>query len=50
MYQVRPWLYIGIIEKAKILLEAMPHPELWESLRGYYNEKMTFLEMWQHIK
>jgi protein-tyrosine phosphatase len=26
--------------------EAMPHPALWESLRQYYGEAMTFDEMW----
>ena len=29
--------------------EAMPHPALWESLRVYYGESVTYDEMWDAI-
>ena len=28
----------------------MPHPELWQSLCAYYDEKTPFLEMWREIR
>jgi len=28
----------------------MPHPELWQSLCAYYDEELSFLEMWRQIR
>ena len=29
--------------------EALPHPALWESLRQYYDDPLTFEEMWSQL-
>lgn len=29
--------------------DAMPHPALWESLRAYYQETVSYVDMWEEI-
>jgi protein-tyrosine phosphatase len=44
---------LSLLEAYKQILdhhsEALPHPALWESLRIYYHEPMTYTELWGAI-